>query len=352
VLDLDTPALVVDLQVLRSNIRHVSALAAAKSVRLHPDVSTHCCPAIAHEQIAVAGGGAAVAVTTLGEAEVFVHSGFRNVHIRNHVDGSVSIDRLVALTRFATMSVSVDALDNIRHLSDEAARRDTEVGVYVEVGTDSNWCGVEPGEAVAELSDSVHNMPGLRFLGLIARVSIVSDSTRHAEALAEIASRLETSRSSLARQRLTADRIMLDARGAYGRALDVPGVTDVVLGKYTLLDENCRRCCPQLQVAARILSTTISRPEIQRVVADAGQKTVGSDFGLPRIERSDARVVRLSAEHCLLDVDPESDLSIGTKVWLVPADIRMTASLHDSIYVALDGRIVAVWSNSARGRVQ
>jgi 3-hydroxy-D-aspartate aldolase len=352
IMQLDTPALVVDVGAYRANAKRVRNFLDRRRIKLLSDVSVHACPALAHYEQGALAGRQAIAVSTLGEATVFVEAGFRDVLIRNHVTQAHPMQRLATLARFAVVSTTVDTLENAEGLSDAARTAGTTIPVLVHVRLERAWCGVDSGSPAASLAAAISRLPGLAFGGLTGRVSYQSGSDTTHSQVRSAASRLALTRHSLARFHLKVPRVVLDMNGPYNALSHAEGITEVVLGKYGLMDANCARCCPDLRFAAKVLSTITSRPTPSRAILDAGQKALSSDRGLPIVDGyPDASAVRLGAEHCRLDLGPESaaDLSIGRKVWLVPADIGVTTTLYDYICASSEGRLLSVWAAAARG---
>jgi len=133
----------------------------------------------------------------------------------------------------------------------------------------------------------------------------------------------------------------------------IAGVTEVPAGAYALLDARYGQHCPQFTPAARVMTTVTSRPEPGIAIADAGQKAVSSDLGLPvAANLSGATVTSLSAEHCRLRLEGAADgtLHLGDTFWLTPYDIGTCVNLYDYIHAVRDGCLEAVWRVAARGQ--
>jgi D-serine deaminase-like pyridoxal phosphate-dependent protein len=194
----------------------------------------------------------------------------------------------------------------------------------------------------------VDRLPGLTTDGLIARVRRESttkgDSSLDRVRLA--AASLRVTREAIRASTSRVPRLVLDFDGPYRAVAEASGVEEVILGRYALVDTNCLSCCPDLLVSARVLSTVTSRPVRERAILDAGQKALSSDEGLPVPEGlPDAVAVRLSAEHCRLDLGPDSAtrLQVGDKTWLIPGDVSVTTAVHDHLWAAIGGQVVARW---------
>src|SRR5882672_12283774 len=108
---LDTPALLVDLDVMEANIARIVATCGAHGVAWRPHSKAHKTPEIAHMQIAA--GAIGVTCAKLGEAEVMAAAGIRDILIANQIVGSIKIGRLVELADRADPIVCVDSLENL-----------------------------------------------------------------------------------------------------------------------------------------------------------------------------------------------------------------------------------------------
>ena len=133
----------------------------------------------------------------------------------------------------------------------------------------------------------------------------------------------------------------------------IAGVTEVPAGSYALLDYRYSRYRTQFKPAAKVISTVTSCPELDIIIIDSGEKTIGADQGLPVVENiSEITLTSLSAEHGILKLKKEAqnNLDLGDKVWLIPWDIGSCINLHDYINVVREGKLEAIWEIAARGR--
>ena len=139
--ELDTPALVVDMDVLEANIRHVHSSFRDSSARLRPYVETHRCPAIAHRQIAAGGTVGGIAVAGVAEAELFVQNGISDVLVVNEVVSASKIARLCALAKQVSVTAAVDNPVNVRSLSEAAQASGIALNVLVHLNTGQEGSG-------------------------------------------------------------------------------------------------------------------------------------------------------------------------------------------------------------------
>lgn len=334
--ELDTPALVVDLDALNANIALVHGAVRASGANIRPRLDYHLSPAIGHIQTG-AGGTRGVAVSTLGQAEVFSQHGFSDILVTNLIVTRPKMARAAALGRRIRLAVLAESSDNVDVLSDAAKSAGSNLGVAVAVRTDDSTFGATPSEVPA-LAARISGSPNLDLAGLVGSSGL--------EPLLEAAENCQTSD-------ILVPAVIAGGSGTYDSSAASDGVTDVLAGSYALNDNSLASRRPELQKAARILATVMSSKDEGLVWVDAGQKATSIDTGLPAVDNVDGVVVpRMSAEHGAVVNEAGNgwDLDVGSKVWLVPDNIANTANVYDYIHATRDGRLEAVWEVSARGR--
>jgi D-serine deaminase-like pyridoxal phosphate-dependent protein len=112
--EIDTPALVIDLEVMEDNISRMAGYFKGIDANLRPHIKTHKCPIIAHKQLAAGASG--ITCSKLGEAEVMIQAGIKDILIANEIVGTRKIRRLMDLARQADLTVAVDDAGNIEDL--------------------------------------------------------------------------------------------------------------------------------------------------------------------------------------------------------------------------------------------
>lgn len=139
---IDTPACLIDLDVLEKNIRTMSNYySITKGAALRPHQKGHRLPIIARKQLK--GGAAGVSMTSLGLAEYYVQHGIKNILLTTEVYGENKIKRLCDLSKQADITVGVDNIRNVKQLSDQALRNNTRMKIGVELYMGAGSCGVE-----------------------------------------------------------------------------------------------------------------------------------------------------------------------------------------------------------------
>ena len=273
-MDLDTPALLVDLDTLERNIARVSAECRAHGVSWRPHSKAHKSPAIARLQLAA--GAIGVTCAKLGEAEVMAAAGIRNILIANQIVGSAKIARLMSLLGKAEPIVLVDNKKNIDALNEAAAHERKQLSVAIEVNVGMNRAGVEPGEPTLALANYIATRSALRFVGLAAWES-------HATTLADQNEKGRTVTAALGRLTATADEcrkaghridvVSCGGTGTFPYCIRHPGITEVQIGGGIFGDMRYQtQYHVDFELALTLLTTVTSRSTPTRIVVDAGKR--------------------------------------------------------------------------------
>ena len=355
VLDLDTPALTVDLDVMGENIETLHSFFRQSQAKIRPYVGVHKCPAVAHKQMAAGGTMGGIMVSTVGEAEVFAQHGFTDITVASRIVTRQKIDRLSALARTVKMNVPVDNPENVIDLSAASHQAGVSLNVLVEVHTRLEHGGVEPGLPAVTLARAVVGAEHLHFAGFMTyEGTIICDDPEELRLESQRCAGLVVETKEMAEaEGIRVDVVSLGNTSNYEVVGKIPGVTEVTAGSYALMDYRYLRHSPRLKPAARVLSTVTSHPEPGIGIIDAGQKAMGMDTGLAVVDGlPGASLMKMSAEHGSLSLegDLQRTLEIGDHVWLIPWDIGVCTNLYNYICAVRNGALESMWEISARGR--
>lgn len=347
---LDTPAILVDVDLLDRNIERMAELAKRASVRLRPHIKTHKNPVIARMQ--VQAGASGVTCATLKEAETMADGGIGNILIAFPLVGEAKLQRLAALLLRAEVSVALDSVVAAAGIAAVGRRTGRTVPIYLEVDTGMNRCGLPVGEELVRVATEIAALEGVALRGLLSYGGQVHDGKTTAE------------QYELGRQEgttLVEAQMLLDRRGikvcelsagstlGAAGAASVPGITEIRPGTYIFND--ARRVqfgwCTAEECALSILATVVSTPA-GRVVVDAGSKTMTGDplpfklgghgliKGYPEV-----RIARLSEEHGVIDRSAESlGLSIGDRIEIVPNHACVVSNLFEQVHMVRAGEVL------------
>src|SRR3954470_19743336 len=193
--DIETPALIVDLDAFERNIAKMAEFSRTSGERVRPHAKTHKCPAIALRQIAQ--GAVGQCVQTVGEAEALVRGGIKDVLVSNEVVGERKLRRLAALAQDATIALCFDAAEQIDAASRVAQDFGVELGALVEIDVGMERCGVAPGKPAAMLARRIADAPNLTFRGLQAYHGRAQHLPTYQQRAQSIASAVDAVRETL-----------------------------------------------------------------------------------------------------------------------------------------------------------
>ncbi len=352
--EIDTPALVVDLDLMERNIQSYHSYFSATSATVRPVVTSHLCPQIARRQSA-APASRGIAATTLGEAEVFVSSGFDDVLVANQVVTEAKIRRLCALAFQAKVSVAVDSAANVAQLSRAAEAGGVNLGVLVEIEAGMGRCGVSPDAEAVALARAVTDAEGLDFRGIMATVPgpMGDEQESHSRQTRENLQVALDAKDLMESAGLSVPELSVGGAHCSAVVADLPGITEVRAGRYPLMDVRLQSHLPELSLAAVVLATVISHPVAGLAVLDAGHKATGPDHGRPVLQGVDGGLAaRFSAEHGIVELEGGAvdNLKPGQKARLAPWELAATVNQYDYIRAVRDGKLEGYWPLSARGR--
>ncbi|HYF90795.1 MAG TPA: alanine racemase [Symbiobacteriaceae bacterium] len=354
--ELDTPCIVVDLDVAERNVRRIQGLADQAGVKLRPHTKTHKSSFFAHMQ--VAAGAAGITCAKLGEAEVMADAGLDDILIAYPLIGAHKMARLEALAaRVKRLRVSLDSYEVAEALSGAGERIGRPVEVYLEVDTGLHRVGRIPGEDALTFSRGLARYTGIRLAGLMSHAGPTWKAGSHAEILAFArteAGMMLAVRSGLGRPDL---EISVGATPIAHLIAETPGVTESRPGTYIFGDRSLMGLglADESDCAARVLTTVVSYPVPDRAVVDAGSKTLAMDphrdgghghvVGRPQV-----RVARLSEEHGVLEFAPGLPLRVGERLEIIPNHICPAINLTDRVYGVRGGQVVAEIAVEGRGK--
>ena len=335
-LDVATPAAVVDLDLLESNLGRWQEHCDRIGLASRPHVKTHKCVEIAQRQVGLGARG--ITCQTLHETEVMVDAGIDDVLVPYNVVGGRKLERLTSLLRRATVQVSADDRALLAGLGGAATDAGRELGVLVDCDTGLGRTGVASPEEAAELAWAIARTPGLRFAGLMTFPALPGSS-----------SFLEAASALIRHAGLTVDAVSAGGTPTMWHSGKLrPLVTEYRVGTYAFNDRNTVRSGAATfeEVALTVAATVVSRRG-GRAIIDAGSKALSSEraddgFGLV-LEAPASRLVRLDEEHGYVELAAGDDLELGQQVRVVPNHVCVAVNLADELVAVRDGEIVARW---------
>lgn len=355
--EIDTPALVVDLDAMDRNVAHMARVIIQEAgINWRPHSKGIKSPAIAH--LLVDAGAIGVTCAKLSEAEVMVAGGIRSILIANQIVGPQKVERLVNLRKHADVIPAVDNAENVREIAEAAARKGVRQRLVVEINVGIDRAGVLPGEPVVALAKLVASYPSLEFAGVMAWEALVlraKDDAEKGRMVRKAIGQLTESAERCREAGLPVEIVSCGGSGTYWHSAFQPGVTEIQGGGGIFCDITYReKFGVKHEYALTILSTVTSRPAPTRIICDAGKKTMSTDASVPK-PRDLPHVASFgcSAEHGTIQLAKDSDTPrVGDKIQFIVGYGDTTVFLHDNFYGVRDGRVEVVWPILGRGKLQ
>jgi len=347
--DLDTPAVLIDIDRVTQNLERAQDYADAHGLKLRPHIKTHKLPRFAQQAMDL--GAIGITVQKLGEAEVFADAGITEIFLPYNIIGPAKLARLKALHDRVNITVTADSAETVEGLSRTFAESAKPLTVLVECDTGMGRCGVQsPADALA-LAEKISNSPGLTFGGLMTYPA--------AGQVESNAAWLAAAKLALTGAGLAPAIISNGGTPDLWQAHQVTAATEHRPGTYIYMDrfQVAKGVGAFDDCALTVLATVVSRPTENRAIIDAGSKALTSDtlgmtgFGL--IEAyPDAVITGLSEEHGTIDLTNCAEKpQIGDKLRIIPNHACVVSNLFDQVTLISNGAVVETVEVAARGRV-
>lgn len=350
-LDIDTPALVVDLDAMKRNVVRMAEFAKKHAIRWRPHAKTHKSPALAKLQIKA--GAVGVCVQKTSEAEIMVAGGVHDVFISNEVIAPAKLARVAALAQRVAahdgrLAIAVDSTEGVIRLAQAmtAARTNggvaTVIDVFVEIDVGQGRCGVEPGPAAVTLVMEIRKHPALRFAGLQAyhgRAQHMRTSQERREAIARAVESVVLTRQLIEAQGIAVDLVTGAGTGSFVLEAASGVYGELQAGSFLFMDADYALnerdpAQPQFEHAL-FVKTQVMSTHAGHAVCDAGHKSHAIDSGLPTVHalEGDSELAYFNGgdEHGILRPAGNGKRlpGLGQFLWLVPGHCDPTVNLHD-----------------------
>jgi len=354
---LDTPALLIELDVLEKNLsRMANTILKEGGVQWRPHTKGMKTPALAH--MLLNAGAHGITCAKLGEAEVMAIAGVRDILIANQIVTPQKITRLVNLRKHTDVIVAVDCIENVEALDRAAQEKGVCLRLLIEVDTGMNRAGVLPGEPTLTLAQNIVGRKGVHLAGLMTWES-------HAIAIKDIDEKRRvinealtdfTDTAKLCRDNgIPIEILSCGGTGTYWISATQEGITEIQAGGGIFCDIRYRNAFGvDHDYALTVLSSVTSRPTPTRIICDAGKKTMSTDASVPEpIGIANVESVGCSAEHGTINLtEPADHPKVSEQVEFVVGYSDTTVMLHNEIYGIRNGLVETVWPLWGRGKLQ
>ncbi len=360
--DLDTPAVLIDLDIVEHNVKRMAAYASSHSLRLRPHTKTHKLPDLAKLQIA--NGAQGITVAKVGEAEIMADSGIGEILIAYPILGPAKLARLTNLARRIRCTVALDSFDVALKLSEAAVSAGVSIRLRAEFDTGFGRCGLPVEKPSMTIVRRMLELPNLIWDGIQTYPGHIMANREQRPAMIRKENQVLSELLSLLH---TADIPVPVLSGgntpAAFQSHEFHRLTEMRPGTYIFNDKNtvCSDSAAYADCAVTVLSTVISNAVQGRAVVDAGSKSLSADqllsgdkqgFGyLPEFPL--IRVCDLSEEHGHLDITGSDRVpNVGEPVRIIPNHVCPCVNLFDTVYGIRGEEVITEWMVAGRGKVQ
>ncbi len=357
--DVDTPALILDLDAFERNLRRLNESLAGRKLMLRPHAKSHKCPQIALRQIAL--GAVGVCCQKVSEAEAMVEGGVGDVLVANEVIGPAKLKRLAALATRAKVTVCADDDGNVRDLDAAARAAAVTLDVLVEVNVGANRCGVEPGEPALKIAQAIAACKNLRYAGLQAYqggAQHLRETGERRAAIDAAVAAVERTLALIEKAGLPRGKVTGAGTGTYLFEAASRVYDELQVGSYIFMDADYAKNdwtesgIPRFEHSLFVWTTVMSRTRPDVAIVDAGLKASSVDSGMPRVaDFPQAEFLKASDEHGVIKMNGANGFALGDKLKLIPGHCDPTVNLYDEFVCVRGGKVDALWPITARGAV-
>ncbi|MBW3695295.1 DSD1 family PLP-dependent enzyme [Vibrio sp. T187] len=361
---LDTPALIVDLDILESNLQEMQKRIDSLGLTLRPHTKAHKIPAIAQMQIDAGAQG--ICTAKLGETEVMAEGGIKDILITTPIAGAAKIQRLIKLHQDYPDCQFIQVIDHSYHvteISKAALKAGLTIQLMIEVESGQNRCGVEVGDELIQLIELINATQGVSYAGVQAYSGhlqhVKGYDERNQQAKSAVIELFKFIDSDLTPRGLAPAVISGGGTGTYAAYQDL-SYSEIQAGSYVFMDaayqaigdENHQQINQQFGPALKVISTVISHPKANRAVVDAGMKCLSIDLGMPTVDACDSiRYQTGGDEHGILHLlEGQRELTLGQQVTLIPSHCDTTLTNFNTLHAVRKGKVVGQWTILGRGR--
>lgn len=365
-LDVATPGLALDLDILDRNLDEMAQIARSAGVELFPHAKTHRMAEIGRRQVARGADGLCVA--KLGEAEAFAAAGIRRLFVANPIFGAEKAQRALALARRVDLVLATDSVAGAASLGETFAKAGEIARVMLAIDSGMGREGV-PFSQAPDIAEAIHALSGIDLIGIYTH----EGTTYGAKDTADLAQQARAAglmmvgvAQAIRARGVRLPVVSLGASASARTVAHVPGVTQIRPGIYAFNDvgQIALGNATLETTAVRVMATVVSHPEAGRACIDAGSKSLSTDL-VPAVARRDAFpgmglivnapgwvIERMSEEHGWLrwhGAGAPPALLVGTRLEIVPNHVCMAFAMLRRASVVRDAAVIERWDGFGPG---
>ncbi len=364
-LQLDTPALLINKDIMMDNLKYMQNYANEKNVKLRPHTKTHKMSKIALLQEELGASG--IAVAKVGEVEVMAATGLKDIFIANEIVGDIKLSRIRKLAETTNISFGLDSIAQA-DMVEKVYEGSKKANVLIEIEVGENRSGVIEEADYIELLNYLKQCKNIYLKGIFSHDGH-SYSAENIEECKEI--HLEAQRRTLHfadianEMGFNLETVSIGSTPSLMHNFPIlEGVTEIRPGTYIFMDASQAKAYGSLnRNAATILTTVMSLPTPERVITDVGAKgitmqTRNKGFtatkGLGLIKGWPEVIIHaVYDEHAIIyNKEFHDSIKVGDKVEIIPNHICPVVNLHETAYIIENNQVVDEICIDCRGKLK
>jgi D-serine deaminase-like pyridoxal phosphate-dependent protein len=343
--ELDTPALLLDMHCMESNLTQMAKFLSQTPAKLRPHFKNHRILPLARRQMEA--GAIGMTCARLRQAELLADCGIKSILIANEIAGESKIKQLAEVSQRADVIVAVDNERVVADMARVARNQKTQLNVLVDVDVGLKRCGVPTAEAAFGLARTVVES-GLKLRGVMGyegHLQPIEPSHEKEQTVRSSMQLLIDSKNVIEGRGIPVGIVSCGGTGTYPTMALFPGVTEIQAGSYLLMDTWYTKFAPEFKRSLSLLVTVISKTPGERIVVDAGVKALSGERGLPAVKGIDGlRLNALHAEHGVIEIEaPSVSVEVGDKIELWVHYHDGTINLHRGAFGMRNGAVEEVF---------
>ncbi|KTC82448.1 DSD1 family PLP-dependent enzyme [Legionella cherrii] len=363
--ELDTPCLIIDKNLLKSNLETMRKHSIENSIHIRPHCKTHKCSQLARLQIEY--GAIGVSVAKISEAEVLIQNGIPNILITSPIVTKNKIARLISCLEKAPFTlVVVDNKENMIALNEAGQLNKKMINVLVDVDPGIGRTGVKP-EFALNFALEMRQFPWLNLMGIQCYAGnlqhIPSFRERKSKSLQTMCMASDLAKS-FREMGLNCPIVTGSGTGTYDIDIEATEVTEIQPGSYTVMDvqyatigsKSNERQFNTFKPAMTLLTTVISNNRTEHVTVDAGTKAIYVDQHKPQIISHQGLEYDWGGfgdEHGKVTAVNGAQLpDHGEVLELIVPHCDPTINLFDQFFITENDIVVDIWDIDLRGKCQ
>lgn len=364
--ELDTPSLIIDKNIMLSNIKFMQEIANRNKIKLRPHTKTHKMPKIA--KIQINHGACGIAVAKIGEAEVMASNKIDDIFIANEIIGETKFKRLAILAKTNNISFGIDNIEQIQQAQKVFEKYNTFANVLIEIEVGENRSGVIEREHFIQLLNEIKKNKNIKFKGIFSH----DGNSYNAQSIDQcISIAIEAQKRTLDFASIAQKNNMKCEVVSYGstptlfnQAPIIEGITEIRPGTYIFMDASQANAINDIShCAVKVLSSIISKPTKERVILDVGAKGltmqrrnqgICSTQGNGTIYNfKNTYIDKVFDEHAIINNEKFSNnVDVGDKVLIIPVHVCPVCNLYEKAYLIEGDNIVDEIEVSCRAKLQ